>query len=218
MSKKKALIQRSVSLSSLPASYHSNSRREQTLLEYSEHFRRQFIQLYPKHSELLLAPLNECGVRKFLSTSLCPTQLPHPDLYDLPGCAAFVADFLSYLPLDDTRTLPDYLPSLTSIVSIRAGDCLDMAALLCSLLRGSGHNAFLVTGQAEAWCCQGDESRTRCPLLPDEAAERRKKEEEKERKTQEDRARNRYLALVPQRLQHQSKFIAARQAGGCSTA
>lgn len=31
--------------------------------EYVENFRRQFVQIFPKRRELLLVPVNECGVR-----------------------------------------------------------------------------------------------------------------------------------------------------------
>ena len=64
LSRKKALLQSTVNLSALPASYHSNTTRERTLLDFVEHFRRQFFQLYPTHQPLLLSPLNECNTRK----------------------------------------------------------------------------------------------------------------------------------------------------------
>ena len=204
-------MQSTVSLSSLPSSYRSHTSRERALLESSEHFRRQFVQLYPAHTPLQLAPLNECGVRKFLCTSVKPLLLPFTDLYDLPSAAAFISDFLAYLPLDDRHSLPDYLPSLTSIVACRAGDCLDMAVLLCSLLRGSGYTALVVQGRAERWVCDGDQSRVRCPLLRDEAVEKRKRDEDDARKVAEERAKNPYLALVPQRPSHTSAFQKHRQ-------
>ena len=176
------------------------------MLDYAEHFRRQLIQLHPQHLPLQLSPLNECGVRKFLSTSLKPTLLPYTDLYDLPTCASFVSDFLSYLPLDNPHTLPDLLPSLTTILTCRAGDCLDMATLLTSLLLGAGYTALTVTGTADPPICAADQSRTPCPLTPDPSLEQRKRDEDDARRTADDRARNPYLALVPQAPSHVSTF------------
>lgn len=38
---------------------------------------------------------------KFVCTTLRPSQLVYTELYDLDGAAQFVADFLSYEPLED---------------------------------------------------------------------------------------------------------------------
>ena len=211
LSRKKALLQSTVPLSTLPLSYRSNTARERTLLDFVEHFRRQFFQLYPTHQPLLLSPLNECNIRKFVCTSVLPTLLPFPDLYELPACAAFVADFFTFLPLDSPHTLPDLLASLSSIVATRHGDCLDLSTVLCSLLRGAGYNAYVVAGEAEGWVARGDETSKRCPLLRDEAEEKRKHDEELERKAADDRARNRYLALVADKPSHISNFQQRRQ-------
>lgn len=40
----------------------------------------------------------------------CP-QLMYSELYDLGGCAAFVADFLAFEPLEDPLHPPEFLPS-----------------------------------------------------------------------------------------------------------
>lgn len=45
-----------------PASYRSNTKKEELTLEYVENFNRQYVDLYPSRAPLLLAPLNECGV------------------------------------------------------------------------------------------------------------------------------------------------------------
>ena len=211
LSRKKALLQSTVNLSSLPHSYHANTTRERTLLDFVEHFRRQFFQLYPTHQPLLLSPLNESNNRKFVCTSVLPTLLPFPDLYELPACSSFVADFFTFLPLDSPHTLPDLLASLSSIVATRHGDCLDLSTVLCSLLRGAGYNAYVVAGEAEGWVARGDETSKRCPLLRDEAEDKRRHEEEVERKAADDRSRNRYLALVADKPSHTSKFQQRRQ-------
>ena len=44
-------------------SYRGNSPKEELVLEYVENFRRQFVDIYPNRRELLLTPLNECGVK-----------------------------------------------------------------------------------------------------------------------------------------------------------
>ena len=211
LSRKKALLQSTVNLTTLPRSYHSNTTREQTLLDFIEHFRRQFYQLYPTHQPLLLSPLNECHTRKFVCTSVLPTLLPFPELYELAACAAFVSDFFTFLPLDEKHTLPDLLASLSSIVATRHGDCLDLSVVLCSLLRGAGYNAYVVAGEAEGWVARGDQTSKRCPLLRDEAEEKRVHDEEVERKAADDRTRNRYLALVADKPSHISQFQQRRQ-------
>jgi hypothetical protein len=67
----------------LPQSYRTNNEEENLVLEYVENFRRQFVQLYPERKELLMCPRNECGVEKFICTTVRPTQLEYNELYDL---------------------------------------------------------------------------------------------------------------------------------------
>lgn len=38
-------------------------------------------------------------------------QLMYTELYDVEGCAAFVADFLAFEPLEDPLHPPEFLPS-----------------------------------------------------------------------------------------------------------
>ena len=45
--------------------------------------RTQFVELYPLRRELLLTPENECGQKKFICTTLRPTQMPYKELYDV---------------------------------------------------------------------------------------------------------------------------------------
>ena len=73
----------------MPTSYNTNSEEEKLVIEYVENFRRQFVQLYPERKELLLCPRNECGVEKFICTSIRPTQLEYNELYDLEVPAKF---------------------------------------------------------------------------------------------------------------------------------
>ena len=123
------------------------------------------------------------------------TQLPYQELYDWDGAAEFVADYLNFLPLDPpyeiVRKNKDYLhvtedsfhmtdfdliasvfslqPKrlLSSMTCIRRqlGNCFEYATLLCSLLLGSGYDAYVVSGYATRETCMMDESREICPLL-----------------------------------------------------
>ena len=82
VSKKKHLIDR-LNQPDLPPSYTSNTSKEETILEYVEDFRRQFVQVFPERRPLLLCPLNEAGVRKFVCTTVRPTLLPYNSVYNL---------------------------------------------------------------------------------------------------------------------------------------
>ncbi|KAL1499996.1 hypothetical protein AB1Y20_012673 [Prymnesium parvum] len=143
-----------------PETYRTNSKKEQTMLEYVRHFERQFENLHPRRRPLLLAPRNECGMRKFICTSLRPTQLPFQDVYDYDKCARFVADFVTYEPLELATTIPQHMPSPSAVISWQAGDCFDMAQLLASLLLGVGYDAYVVSGYARSAITHCDQSGT----------------------------------------------------------
>ncbi|KAM9751758.1 dynein regulatory complex subunit 7-like [Menidia menidia] len=89
----------------LPESCLRNSAAETRLLAIADAFQLQFSLLHPDRRPLLLAPPNEAGVRKFVSTSLRPTPTPHSRLLSWRGCAQFVADFLSPEPLEPPEDL-----------------------------------------------------------------------------------------------------------------
>ncbi|XP_067847292.1 dynein regulatory complex subunit 7 [Heptranchias perlo] len=148
-----------------PPSYQENTTKEQTMLQYAENFRQQYTYLYPDRKPLLLSPLNECRVEKFVSTTIRPTLLNHQELYNWDGCAQFVSDFLIVDSLDPTTDVPDYLFSPTTILKRQKGNCFDFSILLCSLLIGTGYNAYCVSGYAVKEICLMDESREICPLL-----------------------------------------------------
>ncbi|XP_047369349.1 dynein regulatory complex subunit 7-like [Vespa velutina] len=92
-------IRKDVYLSTLPDSYYSVNDKERLLLLYAENFRRQFHTKYKDRKPILLACENECGVQKFVSTSIRRSTLPYPELYTWQGCAKFVSDYISYEPL-----------------------------------------------------------------------------------------------------------------------
>jgi hypothetical protein len=151
----------------LPRSYSNNSPEELLVLEYVENFRRQFVQLYPNRKQLLLVPRNECGVEKFICTTVRPTQLEYSDLYDLEDCATFVADHIQYESLMDPVALPMYVPSPTSVLHWQIGDCIDMSIVLASLLIGVGYDAYVVIGYADRTTCFADETRVELPFTSD---------------------------------------------------
>jgi hypothetical protein len=156
-SHKQQLLERA-DMHALPRSYRENSAKEETELEYVENFRRQFVQLFPRRRELLLCPINECGVRKFVCSTVRPTNLSADEVYDMRSAASFVADFFDYLPLENSTQLPDLLPSPGTVIQMRAGDCLDLSTVLVSLLRGVGFDAYVVAGHAPLWITQCDQT------------------------------------------------------------
>lgn len=208
LNRKKSLLDRRVTYSSLPRSYSSSGVKESLLLEYAEDFRRQFVTVFPTRRPLTLAPLNECGVRKFICTTIHPSLLPYDDCYDLRGCAEFVADYLQFLPLDDPTRLPDLVASTDTMLTVRSGDCLDLSIFLVSLLRGGGYNAYCVSGYAPQWITEADQSGVICPLLPDQEAIARQAAEDEVKRVEEERRVNKYAIL--ERPEHKSRYRAAR--------
>lgn len=166
-SKKKQILGK-ISPSTLPTSYSTHTAKEETILEYVEDFRRQFVQVFPKRRPLFLCPQNEANIHKFVCTTICPTLLPYQEIHNLQACANFVIDFFEYLPLDEATVLPEVLPSPSTMLRTRAGDCFDFAVFLCSLLRGCGYNAYCVSGYAPQYICNQDLTSTECPLLNNE--------------------------------------------------
>lgn len=82
-----------------PFTYKENDTKEKLVLQYAENFRRQYVHLYRDRKPLFLEPLNECGVEKFVCTTIRPTLLPFQELYNFDGCAEFVADYVTFEPL-----------------------------------------------------------------------------------------------------------------------
>ncbi|XP_062930043.1 dynein regulatory complex subunit 7 isoform X1 [Mobula hypostoma] len=158
-----------------PPSYQENTTKEQIMLQYAENFRQQYEYLYPDRKPLLLSPLNECKIQKFVSTTLRPTLTNHKELYTWKGCAEFVSDFLIVDSLDPVTDVPDYLFSPTTVLKHQKGNCFDFSTLLCSLLIGVGYDAYCVSGYAVKEMCLMDETKEICPLLQED--EKDKKEE-----------------------------------------
>ncbi|XP_054697079.1 dynein regulatory complex subunit 7 isoform X3 [Grus americana] len=155
----------SVDMSQLPSSYKTNSPKEKKLLQIADHFLQQYTHLCPDRKPLFLHPVNECGVEKFVSTTVRPTLLPYPELYHWDGCASFVSDYLTTEHLKSPITPPSSLYSPTTILKYQRGNCFDFSVLLCSMLIGAGYDAYCVHGYATREICTLDETLELCPLL-----------------------------------------------------
>ncbi|KAF1504737.1 Dynein regulatory complex subunit 7, partial [Eudyptula minor] len=155
----------SIDTSQLPSSYKTNSLKEKKLLHITDHFLQQYAHLCPDRKPLFLHPVNECGVEKFVSTTVRPTLLPYMELYHWDGCASFVSDYLAVEPLKSPITPPSSLYSPTTILKYQRGNCFDFSVLLCSMLIGAGYDAYCVHGYATHEICTLDETLELCPLL-----------------------------------------------------
>lgn len=92
-----------------PRSFYTLSEKERLLLTFAENFRKQFISLYPRRPNLVLAVKNECNVQKFVCTSIRPTKFLIPQLIgNLEATISFVADFIVYEPLENHIALVSY--------------------------------------------------------------------------------------------------------------
>ncbi|XP_066874617.1 dynein regulatory complex subunit 7 isoform X4 [Kogia breviceps] len=166
-----------IDISKLPLSYQSNTPKEEHLLQVADNFSRQYSHLCPDRVPLFLHPVNECKVPKFVSTAIRPTLMPYPELYNWDTCAQFVSDFLSSVRLPDPLKPPPYLYSSTMVLQYQEGNCFDFSTLLCSMLIGTGYDAYCVYGYGSRDLCHMDLTREVCPLTmkPKEVV----KEEEK---------------------------------------
>ncbi|KAM5207902.1 dynein regulatory complex subunit 7 isoform 2-T7 [Hipposideros larvatus] len=90
--------------------------------------------------------------------------MPYPELYNWDSCAQFVADFLSMVPLSDPLKPPSHLYSSTTVIKYQKGNCFDFSTLLCSMLIGSGYDAYCVNGYGSQDLCHMDLTREVCPL------------------------------------------------------
>lgn len=105
--------------------------------------------------------------------------MPYRGLYDIRETAMFLADFLAYEPLENPVRYPEYLPSPEIVLKWRRGDSFDMSVLLCSLLLGSGVDAYCVCGIAPRYITEKNLLKQTCPLLQtEEVMQEEKKEDE----------------------------------------
>jgi hypothetical protein len=146
------------------------SPKEFKMLEYVNNFRSQFVELYPRRRPLMLDPPNECGVRKFICTTVRPSKLAYSELYNLDSCCEFVATYLEFERLESPILYPESIPSPYSSMDWQGGDCFDLAITLCSLLTGVGFDAYVCLGYAPQHITNYDQSEQQCPVLEREAA------------------------------------------------
>lgn len=190
-----------------PATYTSNTQKEDLVLEAVENFRAQYVALYPTRTPLLLSPQNECGFRKFISTFIRPTALKFDELYDYNTCAQYLANYVQYEQLDDPEVLPTKVVSPSTVLTWQVGNCIEMSLLLASVLIGTGYNAFVVVGYAAREVCENDQSKT---LWPGKLPEERCSDDEAEVKPPPSTEYTQHLRQRPQLVSDFDKQKAAR--------
>jgi hypothetical protein len=147
-----------------PRCYFENTSKEELVLEHVLEYDRQFKVIYDPLRELLLAPKNERGIRKFICTTIKPTKLPYTDLYQWEKCANFVSDYLEYEELFEPNLFPETIPSPANVLDWQKGDSFDFSILLCSLLIGVGYDAYVIYGTAPRRITAKDQSLMDCPF------------------------------------------------------
>jgi hypothetical protein len=152
-------------LRSAPLTYRSNSTKEELCFEYVGTFLEQYKELYPKRQLPYMTAENEYGVKKFVCTTLRPTELPFQELYDLHECASFIAGYMIYEPLEPCDKPPTTLYSPTQTLNSYTGDSFDVATVLCSFLLGAGYDAYVVYGNAPRHIALKDQRVMQCPMI-----------------------------------------------------
>ncbi|KAI9350126.1 hypothetical protein BDR26DRAFT_851892 [Obelidium mucronatum] len=200
--RKKALQQQLLDKSKVRPSYYTCSKKETIVLQYVENFNRQYVQLYPGRKDLFLCPFNEFDVKKFVCTSIRPTQPAFKELYDYRSCAKFIADYLTYEPLDPPHELPSKLPSPTYTLKVQCGNCFDYSVLLVSLLRGFGYDAYVVSGYATRDITIVDETKTDSDIIgiPSPTGMTNEKKDESTNNSQQTDNQNSKYKMKPPRM------------------
>mmetsp|Transcript_30520 Transcript_30520/g.33312 ORF Transcript_30520/g.33312 Transcript_30520/m.33312 type:complete len:713 (+) Transcript_30520:64-2202(+) len=150
-----------------PVSYKTNTTKEELCLEYINSFTDQYMNIYKKRTVPFMVAENEFGVSKCVCSTLRPTLIPVPEVYDLYECASFLAGYNLYEPLDPPNEPPKYLFSPLSVLEQHTGDAFDLSNLLCSFLLGAGYDAYVVHGYAPKYITMKDQSFTQCPMIMD---------------------------------------------------
>ena len=97
--------------------FFENTSKEELVLEHVLEYKRQFKIIYDPLRKLKLCPKNECGIRKFICTTIRPTKLPFVELYDWDKCAKFVADYLEYEELEDPLKFSSVCPAPSNVLA-----------------------------------------------------------------------------------------------------
>ncbi|MCQ2819637.1 MAG: snapin/pallidin family protein [archaeon] len=152
----------------VPNSYKGNTLKEELILEHVIQYKKEFALTYDSKRELLLHPMNECRKYKFICTTVRPTKVPYPELYDFKKCARFISEFFEYEELNPPTKFPEIIPAPDNVISWQIGDCFDLSIVLCSLLIGVGYNAYVIYGKAPRFITSKDETKLPPPELPDD--------------------------------------------------
>ena len=100
----------------IPNSYKENTLKEELILEHVIQFKKEFGLTYDPKREILLYPQNECGKYKFICTTVRPTKVPYPELYDYKKCAKFISEFFEYEELNPPTEFPKFIPAPDNVV------------------------------------------------------------------------------------------------------
>ncbi|XP_031633973.1 coiled-coil domain-containing protein lobo [Contarinia nasturtii] len=190
--------------SAYPSSYYTFSAKERLLLIFTENFRRQFKYTHPERKPLVLAIPNECGIQKFVSTTVRPTSFLFYEFIDCwDGPARFVSDFIAYEPLENPFEIPPRLVSPDTLLTLRSGNAFEMATLLCSLLIANRYGAMVVSGYASEVVTSCNQNRECCPNIPIRASKQTTNEASSSKANGMDK--NKYALIDPVDLR--SKFL-----------
>ena len=166
--KKEARCEVFASSGNLYTSYKENTLKEELILEHVIQFKKEFNLTIDAKREILLYPQNECGKYKFICSTVRPTKVPYPELYDYKKCAKFISEFFEYEELNPPTEFPKIIPAPDNVVKWQIGDCFDLSIVLVSLLIGAGYNAYVVYGKAPRFITSKDETRLAPPEMPDD--------------------------------------------------
>ncbi len=111
--------------------------------EYEKYFQQTY-----DERPLLLYPMNEANVEKFISSFIRPTKTGYVELFDHIQCAEYISNFVVYEELESSENFPPMIVSPYNIIRWQAGDSSELAILYASLLIGVGYDAFVVIGNA----------------------------------------------------------------------
>jgi hypothetical protein len=196
----------------IPESYLENTTKEELSMEYVRTFTQQFAAFYPYRKTPYMIAENECGIPKFVCSTIRPSQLNYSELYDMHECAIFLAGYMQYEPLDPPNEPPSVLPSPGQSFDWHTGDSFDMAMILCSLLLGNGYDAYVVNGYAPKYITLRDQSKTPCPLvskLSEPSSLKSSGESIDERKHDDKGEEERYV--IPPNYIQESRFIESQK-------
>ena len=83
-----------------------NTLKEELILEHVIQYRKEFALTKDPKRELFLYPKNECEKFKFICTTIRPTKVPYPELYEYEKCAKFISEFVEYEELNPPNEFP----------------------------------------------------------------------------------------------------------------